>query len=316
MAVPADALSRFAFFVAQLERAAVSKCLESGFPEKALALLGACLRAGSGVWAQGSAARPAKVAWTVVDAWNLERRALPGILGEPARSSAGGSARLVSEDYFDEGSGIAGRLMLSRSAGLPGFGPSARRFLKAALPLLRQARVRWERERIMAEVRPHSFASGPCIGIADSGGRLLEASGDFAGALSLEFPSWRGPRLPPRLMAALVPFGGARREFLGSRIRVRCHALEDRCLLDVDTQLATQRLSEAERRVLGVFTRRPDVASVADELGISPNTVRVHIQGFYRKLGVRGRPELMKLIGSMPAEGLCEGVAAPDSVAH
>ena len=69
----------------------------------------------------------------------------------------------------------------------------------------------------------------------------------------------------------------------GSGIRVQAFA-------------ASHGLSRREQEVLQLLSRGLTTAAMADELGISPHTVRDHLKHLYRKTGTKGRSELLGLI--------------------
>lgn len=55
-------------------------------------------------------------------------------------------------------------------------------------------------------------------------------------------------------------------------------------------------LSPREQEVLGLLGRGLTTAAIAEELGISPHTVRDHLKHLYRKTGTKGRNELLGLM--------------------
>jgi DNA-binding CsgD family transcriptional regulator len=55
-------------------------------------------------------------------------------------------------------------------------------------------------------------------------------------------------------------------------------------------------LSPREQEVLDLLGRGLTTAAMAEELGISPHTVRDHLKHLYRKTGTKGRSELLRLI--------------------
>jgi DNA-binding CsgD family transcriptional regulator/PAS domain-containing protein len=55
-------------------------------------------------------------------------------------------------------------------------------------------------------------------------------------------------------------------------------------------------LSPREQEVLQLLSRGGTTAAMADELGISPHTIRDHLKHLYRKTGTKGRNELLGLI--------------------
>ena len=60
-------------------------------------------------------------------------------------------------------------------------------------------------------------------------------------------------------------------------------------------------LSAREREVLELLAKGLRTNELAEELGISPHTVRDHCKQLYRKCGCRSRAELLGLVsGSAP----------------
>jgi DNA-binding CsgD family transcriptional regulator len=59
---------------------------------------------------------------------------------------------------------------------------------------------------------------------------------------------------------------------------------------------ASHNLSPREQEVLYLLGRGLTTAAMAEELGISPHTVRDHLKHLYRKTGTKGRSELLGLI--------------------
>ena len=55
-------------------------------------------------------------------------------------------------------------------------------------------------------------------------------------------------------------------------------------------------LSPREQEVLQLLGRGLTTAAMAEELGISPHTIRDHLKHLYRKTGTKGRNELFGLI--------------------
>ena len=54
---------------------------------------------------------------------------------------------------------------------------------------------------------------------------------------------------------------------------------------------AVPQLTERERVVLRALMSTASVTAVAEELGVSPNTVKTQLRSVYRKLDVTGREE-------------------------
>jgi DNA-binding NarL/FixJ family response regulator len=58
-------------------------------------------------------------------------------------------------------------------------------------------------------------------------------------------------------------------------------------------------LRPREEQVLQLVAEGWRVTSIADRLGISDHTVRKHLQGVYRKVGVRSQAELVEWVHAM-----------------
>ena len=58
-------------------------------------------------------------------------------------------------------------------------------------------------------------------------------------------------------------------------------------------------LSEREREVLAHLMAGSRVATIAEQLFISPNTVRNHLKAIYRKIDVSSQNELIELVRSL-----------------
>lgn len=62
----------------------------------------------------------------------------------------------------------------------------------------------------------------------------------------------------------------------------------------------TDRLAHRERQVARLFVRGASARAIASELGVSPTTVRNHLQSVYEKLTVSSRDELRALFDAQP----------------
>lgn len=60
----------------------------------------------------------------------------------------------------------------------------------------------------------------------------------------------------------------------------------------------TYDLTPREREVLVMVVDGMSVAGIAEELVISPGTVKAHLHRIYRRVGVSGRAELMRAYAS------------------
>ncbi len=91
----------------------------------------------------------------------------------------------------------------------------------------------------------------------------------------------------------LVKFGNALFQLLGHEIAT----LPELSTLAIHSE-SVQPLSDAQQRVLACLLRGCSQKETANELGISPNTVHVHVSAIYAYCNVHSRAELLALFVS------------------
>jgi DNA-binding CsgD family transcriptional regulator len=60
-------------------------------------------------------------------------------------------------------------------------------------------------------------------------------------------------------------------------------------------------LSDSEARVVSLLARGRDIARIANELGVQPNTCRSHLKSAYTKTGTRTQAQLAVLVATSVA---------------
>jgi DNA-binding NarL/FixJ family response regulator len=78
-------------------------------------------------------------------------------------------------------------------------------------------------------------------------------------------------------------------------MRARLTALQEAMRLRADAPGAGEPLTGRELDVLRFLQRPLSLTEIADELYVSPNTVKTHTQALYRKLAVRSRTEAVRV---------------------
>lgn len=138
-------------------------------------------------------------------------------------------------------------------------------------------------------------------GLSQTGGRLAsDASGVLTaiqpGALALlrcEWPNWSGPFLPPALLATLQ----ARRSvFLGRSLHAQFCWRHELLYVSLRPRQAQDRLTPRERDVAQAYAAGRSYREVAEELGMSPVTVRHHLRSAYTKLDVQDKAMLARVL--------------------
>ena len=135
---------------------------------------------------------------------------------------------------------------------------------------------------------------GHARAICDKKGVLHNANQNFDDLMLAEWPDWHGPLLPSVLLDTLS--GKGRRQYTGHVIVATIKTFNDMLLFCVRRKSTVDQLSPRELEVAKHFGQGMDHRKIADELHISPVTVRNHLQAIYAKLGVSNKVEMARII--------------------
>ena len=180
-----------------------------------------------------------------------------------------------------------------RSRPAKAFSESDRLFKQNLVPHLVEA-LKTNRFNFLHGVQRDAMQPGSARAVCDKRGILYDASNNFDDLMLSEWPSWRGPQLPGVLQERLGEPG--KREFIGQNIAVRIMPVNDLFLLGVRKKSRVDQLSRREQEVAHSFSSGMDYREIAEQLKISPVTVRNHIQTIYAKLGVKNKVEMTRII--------------------
>lgn len=140
-------------------------------------------------------------------------------------------------------------------------------------------------------------AAGYCAAAADREGVLHLIEPEFTELLRAEWPTWRGPTLPPELHGL---FDGEEGRYTGDVLVVKSCPMDDLFMLRARRKSQVDRLSERERQVALLFSDGSTYKEIAKVLKIAPSTVRNHLNAIYIKLGVRNKAEM---VSSLKTQG-------------
>lgn len=131
--------------------------------------------------------------------------------------------------------------------------------------------------------------------IADRRGMLWFAEPAFTALIDAEFPSWKEPVLPKELWAKLMAAEQSATDGLvfATKPLGKLQLLKARELSPID------RLTQRERDVVLAYGRGQPVKIVAEQLGISANTVHHHLRIAYDKLGIDNKAALALLVAGL-----------------
>ncbi|MGS0892300.1 response regulator transcription factor [Burkholderia stagnalis] len=176
----------------------------------------------------------------------------------------------------------------------------ARRFeeviphLAAALTINRAAQLTRERGDALA---PAARA------LCDNFGVLHHADHGFDDVLRVEWPAWAGSRVPAPLVAHL------RRQpaqpFVGEALRIQCVPVAGLFQLEARPRSLLDRLSPRELAAIRYYGAGRSHKEVAQQMAISPTTVRHYLRCAYRKLGMHDKSQIAGVLaatGDEPAE--------------
>lgn len=131
---------------------------------------------------------------------------------------------------------------------------------------------------------------GTCrrLAVVDMEGVIYETEPGFFRLLQSEWPGWHGPRLPAAI-AGLAVRGEC---YKGERIVVIGSAVKDMYVLSARAVSPVDGLSPRELEIARHYGRGHSHKEIAAQLGISPATVRNHLQAIYLKAGLQDKAQL------------------------
>lgn len=128
--------------------------------------------------------------------------------------------------------------------------------------------------------------------ICDKSGLILSAEELFARFMTIEWPRWRGPVLPEDLLTHLRHG----RQFRGRKIRAAFRDVSGLFLVRVSERKLISELSSRELTVAQRYAFGKTYKVIAQEIGVTPNTVRHYIRTVFNKLQVKNKAELSRII--------------------
>jgi DNA-binding CsgD family transcriptional regulator len=132
------------------------------------------------------------------------------------------------------------------------------------------------------------------LAIAGLNGVLHYAGPRFVELMRLDWPQWPSTRLPTCVLDGASRTGG--RGYSGRSIALSVECIGELLFVRARALPAHARLSSRERRVAALYGAGRSHKEVARELGLSPVTVRNHVQHIYAKLGIGDKAQLARVM--------------------
>ncbi len=199
----------------------------------------------------------------------------------------------ISTALPDPTTGLLEILSLYRSNPENSFSASEMEVKQFLFPLLS---LSWHQNQIHHMVLASKSTRTEATAICDRRAWIRHAEPEFVQLVREQWPDWVGPALPCELFKWLqadeqeplkLPVFECSKETLGDMFLVQAWT---RRLIDI--------LTKREEEVATLFARGMTYKKIAAKLGVSPNTIRRHIESIYKKLGVTSKLELFKIIAS------------------
>ncbi len=126
------------------------------------------------------------------------------------------------------------------------------------------------------------------MAVADGEGVLQQVEPGFSDLLSREWPDWQGARLPAPLVEGIDETGESGFHE-GRHIHARLQQTDGLLLLQLRPRVVADSLTARERQVARAYARGLSHRAIAEQLQISPFTVRNQLGSVYRKLGINDK---------------------------
>lgn len=172
------------------------------------------------------------------------------------------------------------------------FTDAERRTIEILAPHIVEATRRAKVEQLRRATRAHRARHRPAA-VVSRAAVILEAEPGFVELLAESYPTWRGPWLPAALASLATARTSERRTV--DRLVLESDPRDDVVLVHARRAEAADALTDREREVARLFASGQSAKDLAVRLGISPNTVRVHLGRIYEKLGVANKAELASM---------------------
>jgi len=158
--------------------------------------------------------------------------------------------------------------------------------------------------RLQLQRTPTPNEPNQVLAIADIQGYLHTPWPEIEELLLGEWFGSRSGRLPPPLLEALA--ASADGCYRGRTIIVRSRMISGLLFIRACRSKPVGSLSSREWQVANSIAHGMSAKQAARELGLSPATIRVHLQNIYLKLGVHSQAELGYVVASTDGRGSAE----------
>jgi DNA-binding CsgD family transcriptional regulator len=160
------------------------------------------------------------------------------------------------------------------------------RFLKEILfpHLVEASRINWltNLPNMFSAYQRSSFNA---LASCNSLGVLHIAMPSFVEICRKEWPAWKGPFIPPELLLKI----DAAPTYIGESVAISIFKLNEIILLRARNKVSADFLGVRELEIAKQIADGTDYKTIAQNMGISPATVKTHTTNIYTKLGINDK---------------------------
>ncbi|NVK72958.1 helix-turn-helix transcriptional regulator [Marinomonas sp. CT5] len=186
-------------------------------------------------------------------------------------------------------SGLGNHLSLYRDKSAPAFSTLELQLFQSLMPHLLVA-TSINHIRNCHELFGSPNGTEVVLATCDINGILRSCEPAFAELIQTEYPDWHGPQLP---------FAPTKKCIHGQHLIIDVQTKEDVFLLLAHPISAIDQLSTREKEVAISFGQGLTYKEIAQEIGISPNTVRYYLRSVYTKLEVHNKADISRLLAEL-----------------
>lgn len=197
---------------------------------------------------------------------------------------------ILGTAILDQDTQLLNTMSLYRSNPKKPFSEAERSLKEILFPhLIESVRANWltNLPHMLSENQRSTFNS---IAACDGLGILHVAMPSFMETCRTEWESWKGPTLPKEVIDVMKK-GGLK--YVGKNIVVSLCRLDDLLLIRARPIIAADKLSPRELEVAQHFAAGSDYKTIAQDLSISPATIKVHLNNIYIKLEINEKASLV-----------------------
>ncbi len=159
--------------------------------------------------------------------------------------------------------------------------------------LLEAARMNWLKN-LPNEFSAYPNSSVNTLAACDNTGLLHVAMPSFVAIFRKEWSSWKGPFVPEDVLKTAQD-----QSYIGQSIVISFLSMNELTLLRARTKVAADKLSSRELEIAQHISAGNDYKTIAQNLDISPATVKTHTSKIYLKLGINDKAQLAAELGKL-----------------